>query len=157
MRAVTLWQPWASLLMSGRKRFETRGWRLREPGWVAIHAAKREPSQVREDVASGQDSLLFAYALSEMGVTFGELPRGVVLGLAWFGEALRTEAVAPGLEPRELAFGDWGDGRWAWPVERVVRFGKPVAARGRQAVWAWDAPFVWVRLLGDVWTIAWTD
>lgn len=26
MKAITIWQPWASLLVSGRKKYETRSW-----------------------------------------------------------------------------------------------------------------------------------
>ena len=41
MKAITIWQPWASLLASGRKRYETRSWATTYRGPIAIHAAKR--------------------------------------------------------------------------------------------------------------------
>ena len=41
MKAITVWQPWASLLVSGRKRYETRSWATTYRGPIAIHAAKR--------------------------------------------------------------------------------------------------------------------
>ncbi len=31
MKAISIWQPHASLLMLGLKPFETRGWRFRDP------------------------------------------------------------------------------------------------------------------------------
>lgn len=42
MRIITLWQPWASLIALGFKKFETRSWRTRYRGKLAIHAAKRK-------------------------------------------------------------------------------------------------------------------
>jgi hypothetical protein len=41
MRALSLWQPWASLWCSKRKVHETRQWRCSHRGWLLIHAAKR--------------------------------------------------------------------------------------------------------------------
>lgn len=39
MKALTIWQPWASLLADGEKRFETRSWATSYRGPIAIHAA----------------------------------------------------------------------------------------------------------------------
>ena len=40
MKAITLWQPWASLLACGAKRYETRSWSTSYRGPIAIHAGK---------------------------------------------------------------------------------------------------------------------
>lgn len=40
MRALTVIQPWASLIAIGAKRIETRSWETSHRGLVAIHAAK---------------------------------------------------------------------------------------------------------------------
>lgn len=39
-RALSLWQPWASLIAVGAKAVETRGWSTPYRGLLAIHAAK---------------------------------------------------------------------------------------------------------------------
>ena len=41
MKAISIWQPWATLIALGEKRIETRGWETRYRGPLAIHAAKR--------------------------------------------------------------------------------------------------------------------
>lgn len=43
MRALTLWQPWASLVACGRKTIETRSWRTGYRGPLAVHASARPP------------------------------------------------------------------------------------------------------------------
>lgn len=43
MKALTLWQPWASLIAIGAKTIETRGWSTSYRGPLAIHAAQRAP------------------------------------------------------------------------------------------------------------------
>lgn len=40
MTALSLWQPWASLIAHGAKTIETRGWATHYRGPLAIHAAK---------------------------------------------------------------------------------------------------------------------
>lgn len=46
MKAITIWQPWASLLACGAKKYETRSWATRYRGPIAIHAAaKKMPGQ----------------------------------------------------------------------------------------------------------------
>ena len=41
MKALTIWQPWASLLVTGQKKYETRSWATADRGPIAIHAAMR--------------------------------------------------------------------------------------------------------------------
>ena len=48
MKALTLTQPWATLVAIGAKRIETRSWRTSYRGPLAIHAAKGFPKWARE-------------------------------------------------------------------------------------------------------------
>lgn len=43
MKAITLWQPWASLVAVGVKTIETRSWSTSHRGPLAIHAGARPP------------------------------------------------------------------------------------------------------------------
>lgn len=45
MKALTLHQPWASLIAIGAKRIETRSWATSYRGPLAIHAAARKPKE----------------------------------------------------------------------------------------------------------------
>ena len=47
MKALTLLQPWASLVAIGVKRWETRAWRTSYAGPLAIHASKGFPDDAR--------------------------------------------------------------------------------------------------------------
>ena len=40
MRALSLYQPWASLIVYGHKRIETRSWSTTYRGTLLIHASK---------------------------------------------------------------------------------------------------------------------
>ena len=43
MKALTIRQPWASLIAAGMKTIETRGWSTRYWGPLLIHAGKTKP------------------------------------------------------------------------------------------------------------------
>lgn len=132
---LTLTQPWAQLVVDGRKRWETRGWapRLLDlPLRVAVHAAKGWSLDDRE----------FA---EELGYDPKALPLGAVVGFATIIQVMRTEErVRRGGEPAwpapELALGDYSPGRWAWALADVERLEAPVPARGALGIWRWLPP-----------------
>lgn len=133
MKAISLWQPWATLIAIGAKQFETRSWYTGYRGPLAIHAAKRKivPTEIN-------DAIIAALHLEEF-ITLNELPLGCVVCTVDLIDCIPTEhAVAWGLiRDAERAFGDYTPGRFAWKLENV----QPVAnspARGRQGFWEWQ-------------------
>ncbi len=46
MKALTLWQPWASLVALGVKTIETRSWSTKYRGPLAIHAGAKKPARI---------------------------------------------------------------------------------------------------------------
>jgi hypothetical protein len=74
MKALTVAQPWATLIAIGAKRIETRSWTTRHRGPLAIHAAHAFP-RIARDLARTSP---FAEALAA-GRAPLLLPRGVVV------------------------------------------------------------------------------
>src|SRR5207302_1698550 len=74
MKCLSLWQPWASLVVLGAKRIETRSWSTQHRGPLAIHAAKKwEPNKILALI----DEEPYRSALGEHR---GNLPLGCILG-----------------------------------------------------------------------------
>lgn len=46
MKAITVLQPWAWLLASGKKHCETRSWKTYYRGEILIHAGKKDMTDV---------------------------------------------------------------------------------------------------------------
>jgi hypothetical protein len=135
VKALSLWQPWASLIAVGGKRIETRHWPA--PSWlvgqrIAIHAAKRE-SELWMCMRAP-----FALYLPDPDL----LPRGYVIATARLDRCPEmTPAAIEMLErnqPEEHAFGLYEPGRFAWVLQDVRRLVEPVAFRGRQGLF--DVP-----------------
>lgn len=133
-KCISSWQPWASLLVHGWKKIETRHWVTRYRGPLLIHAAKRwDRKQI--EICNSEP---FAKCIEEIG---DELPRGCIVGAVWLGDILRSELVKLELEVRvhtgrrEIAFGNYEDNRWCWITTKRLAFDKPLNRRGFQGMY----------------------
>ena len=52
MKTLSITQPWAHLLLSGLKRYETRSWRTYHRGPIFLHAPATLPRWAREFAAA---------------------------------------------------------------------------------------------------------
>ncbi len=138
---LSLWQPWATLLVAGLKQIETRSWPTPYRWPLLIHASKHWS----KDIESMCGDEPFFTTLRELGYrsplsmstgpirTWRDLPRGAIVGQVHVDEVMPTEeAIEQGLSERELAFGDYSPDRYAWKCSRFVRFANPIAMKGEQ-------------------------
>lgn len=77
MKAITLWQPWASLLAGGPKIYETHSWAAAYRSPVAIHAA-RLPVQAALQKTDAEKRRAMERALLPQKLE--QLPAGCVFG-----------------------------------------------------------------------------
>ena len=150
MKALTLWQPWASLIAIGAKRYETRSWpapKTLKPGdLLAIHAAKKQDGF---DVMMGAstaaaDRAFWALDDAEPDGWEGEgcypLPLGSIVAVCIFDLCFPTADIIGTVSQDERLFGDWSDGRWAWRLRVRHRLSPPIPAKGKQGIWQWEPP-----------------
>jgi hypothetical protein len=134
MKALTLMQPWATLVAIGAKRIETRSWGTRYSGPLAIHAAKGCPKWARETFYESP----FFEVLRETGLTGPkDLPLGVIVATCNLQACRFTRDVAAYLSEQECAFGDYTDGRFAWILSHIVPTDL-IPARGSLGLWEWN-------------------
>lgn len=138
MKALTLRQPWATLVAIGAKEYETRSWpAISFSGPLAIHAAKKFPPQDRDRFYVSP----FHRVLKDAGFYVDtHLPRGMVVATIDRIECCRTDLIADDVSDDERAFGDFQLGRWAWRLIGVHCLAEPIPARGRQRLWDWEPP-----------------
>lgn len=144
LRALSLTQPWASLVALGRKKIETRNWSTAHRGWIAIHASKGFPPEAR-DLAVGTP---FIDAFIQTGVydSTDDLPLGAIVAVAnlyHVGKIARNREGAVYIDPKdwavtdayELAFGDYTPGRYGWVLTNVGRLREPIPCKGALGLW----------------------
>jgi hypothetical protein len=130
--ALSLTQPWASLVVHGAKRVETRSWRTPYRGWLGIHAAKGFPRWAQE-ACHEEPFRSILRGIGFDGPT--DLPRGALIGGAVLLDCVPTTGVElVGISDQERAFGDYSAGRWGWLLDRPAVF-EPRPCRGALGLW----------------------
>ena len=132
MKALTIWQPYASLIAADLKRYETRSWPTRYRGPIAIHSGLRP---MRWILKHGKEEALDV-AIEAFG-TDGllQLPVGKIVAVGYVTGCFKmTQEFIDSVSEKERAAGDWKVGNYAWKLENV-RPVDPIDAVGRQGLW----------------------
>ena len=149
MRALTLHQPWAQLMVWGLKNIETRSWVA--PSYLigqrmAIHAGKRDPRPTDWNIevqlavlqrAGGSHSMpmgavVATARLIECMQVIGEPDSSGLVSCRGFGEL--SDEPEYDATIRTDPYGDFSVGRWLWVFQDVHRV-EPLSINGRQGVW----------------------
>ncbi|HPA21514.1 MAG TPA: ASCH domain-containing protein [Verrucomicrobiae bacterium] len=135
MKAISLWQPWASLIAVGSKHWETRSWPTRYRGPIAIHAARHwdEECSCALSLYSVQVELLRTVGPS-LPIRKCDLPFGAIVAVAVLTGCVPTESLRFQIVP-DRSFGNFAPGRFAWRIERVERLLRPADCTGHQGLW----------------------
>ena len=159
MKAISLWQPWASLVAIGAKRVETRSWATNYRGPLAIHAART--SQHLNDLhgnphfhkvlAGGLSVFPLGDIVAVCDITdcvstalieradrnrTPELDKSISATLRFAGHseaAIADALTAYDISDQERSFGDYAPGRYAWFLSNIRRI-QPVRVTGRQGL-----------------------
>jgi len=157
--AITLHQPYATLIALGVKPDETRSWpapRHLTGNLLAIHAGKAtgvlaEARENRAEIALWDDRRRASFqrrtAIGKFLLHLGEavpdldlLPLGAVVCVARLIQCHRTETIMRTRSEAALVFGDYAYGRYAWALNVVHVFADPIPAQGKQGIWQWTPP-----------------
>ncbi len=143
MKALSIWQPWATLIITGVKKIETRGrpTMLRSED-IAIHASKSLAGFDAVEAMPWKQRHYILDALRDAGYeNTRELPLGAMLGIAelvacWHTEFLKRDTLIlpDDQKEREFAMGDFSDYRWGWYMRDPLRLEEPIPARGQQGL-----------------------
>jgi len=145
MRALSLTQPWATLVVTGEKEVETRSWRTNHHGMIAIHASKGFPTWARGEAHYP----VFREAIRRHGYDSApDLPTGAIIGVATLIGCVRTQDVRGRLTFKEQAFGDYADGRFGWYLSEPQRI-EPIPCRGALGLWE-VPPDITARILAAI-------
>lgn len=119
MKCLTFIQPWASLIVDGRKLIETRSWPTKYRGTIGIHAG------MTPDKA----------ACVRFGYEPATIPRGVVLCTAVVIDCVRFPSPLARPDP----YGDFTAGRYGWILGKVMPLTYPLHVKGALGLWNCDA------------------
>jgi len=115
MKALSIRQPWAELIIRGIKDVENRSWSTNHRGPLAIHAARTFDLNLDDQ----EERKEYEYLRDEYGIDKDALAYGALVG---------TVEV---IEVTKQAKSKWHiQGNWGWYLKNQSRLEKPVPMRG---------------------------
>ena len=126
MKAITILQPWAHLIVHGPKRIENRTWWTKYRGPLAIHAAKS-----RRMLDALDDGTLRAHVER----TGYQMP---VVGDLVFGAIIGTAQLTDIVEVSDVPDDPFATGPLCWILEHREPLDAPILCAGRRMLW--DVP-----------------
>lgn len=152
MKAITLTQPWATLVAIGAKKIETRSWATSYRGPLAIHAAAGlgpvDGRRGLHDLCGSHPfcDVLLPAGYNAMRMPAWGLPRGAIVAVADLRGVIPVTGIRQHtlidwpLTDQERAFGDYSPGRYAWLLADVRPLRAPIPAKGALGLWEWESP-----------------
>lgn len=137
MKAITIYQPYANLIITGMKKIETRPRKTNIRGTIAIHAGMKDPCIVLKDIP--EETKDFIIELQHKEPMNKEVQMlGAIIGTVDIVNCVPVEEIKSKLTEQEINLGDYAMGRFAWILEKPVIFEKPILIKGKQGWWNWN-------------------
>lgn len=126
MKALTIKQPWATLIMQGDKRFEFRSWQTKYRGDLLIHAGKGIDKEAMKRLEK-------------------YLPAKLIYGKI-LGKVKLVDCIKMSPEFKELLLKENSDiytessfqENYGWQVSDVEVFENPIDAKGHLSLWEYN-------------------
>lgn len=135
MKAISLWQFWASAVALGLKQNETRGWSTNHRGPIAIHAAKKDTRELRGlwDHFMCRGDFRDKFQAARL-YSFTMLPKGAIVAVAELDEVVPTEVAlhCKIIGALEMELGDYGINRFVWRLKNIRPLKQPYFIAGHQ-------------------------
>lgn len=142
MKAISIWQPFATLIVRGFKIFETRTWPA--PKSVIgqrIGIASTKALRPEQRAHFHDEEFQTNYQRLGLPERLEDLPHGFMLGTAIVDSVeLMTEEFLEEVSNEEKSYGWWQEGFYAWRMASPEVFQRPIPVRGAQGLYEWRNP-----------------
>ncbi len=136
MKALSLWEPYATFMATDLKWNETRGWLTHYRGELAICSAKRNwlPGEFGDEVEFLANRLSDLWWLENKRKPAAQrallFPKGFVLCVVDLHDCKPTKGLM--VSPLESIVGNYTPGRFAWLTRNCRALKTPVPVKGKQ-------------------------
>lgn len=143
IKAITVSQPYASLIASGEKWVENRIWPTNFRGPIAIHAGKGTQYLSRRELREGGYPTGAVIAISELVACIPYLPGHS----SWMQSHGSHVLQRLGISVADFLASPHTEGPWCWILRRVRKLVHPYPCRGSLGLWWWGRNALMVDVL----------
>lgn len=125
MKALTIKEPWATLIIEGYKKYEFRSWKTNYRGKILIHAGLSLEKNMIEIFEKYDLDYKFGYIIGEAEIV------DCILVDEKFNEKLSK------INP--LVYGKINHMEtYGWKLENVKKYDKPIPCKGKLGLWNYE-------------------
>lgn len=123
-KALTIKQPWASLIIYGHKKYEFRSWKTNYRGKILIHAGLSMDKEYQKNFLN--------YNLN--------YPQGSIIGEAELIDCILVDSKMDKQlrSENELVYGNNHIGEYAWKLEKIILYKEPIPIKGKLGLWNYN-------------------
>ena len=124
MKALTIKQPWATLIIAGHKKYEFRTWQTKYRGKILIHAGM-----------SANKEYLLEYEEYNL-----DYIKGAIIGEATLVDCILVdeEFNQELYKMNPTIYGNNHVGIYAWKLENVIKYKEPIYTKGQLGLWNYN-------------------
>ncbi len=115
IKALTIRQPWAELILRGRKPYELRSWKTNYRGPLLIHSAKRMDTEFARKLGLNPENLI----------------AGALVGVAVLSDVRPYTREDSRLLKKRRAGSGWYPNLYSWVLTKPLRISPPIKAKGQ--------------------------
>lgn len=125
MKVLTIKEPWATLIISGYKKYEFRSWKTNYRGKILIHAGKT--------MEENQKIKFEQYGL--------EYSKGEIIGEAYITDCIKvTDTFDKKLKQENSSvYGNSSHNQtYAWKLEHIKKYDVKIPCKGKLGLWNYE-------------------
>ena len=125
MKALTIKQPWASLIIEGYKKYEFRSWKTNYRGKILIHSGLSLEKDMQERFKDYNLDYQLGYIIGEAEIV------DCILVDEKFNEELRN------IDPIVYGRSNHVE-NYAWKLENIKKYDNPIPCKGKLGLWNYE-------------------
>ena len=125
MKALTIKEPWASLIIEGYKKYEFRSWKTKYRGKILVHAGLSVEKDMLKRFKDYEIDVKPGYIIGEVTIT------DCILVDEKFNKELRD------IDPVVYGRSNHVE-NYAWKIENVIKYDEPIPCKGKLGLWNYE-------------------
>ncbi|MDO4963672.1 MAG: ASCH domain-containing protein [bacterium] len=125
MKALTIKEPWASLIINGYKKYEFRSWKVNYRGKILIHAGKTLERDMIERFKKYNLDYKCGYIIGE-----AILSDCIKVDDKFNNKLLSIDPIVYGKSNHISTF--------AWKLDNIKKYDKPIKCQGKLGLWNYE-------------------